>query len=440
MSFLLSLFSSLNDFLWNGPMLILLCATHLYFTIRLRFVQRHIGKAIRYSIQDAKAHSAMAPKEDGQGNGFSALTTTLAATLGTGNIVGISTAIAFGGPGAVFWCWLTGLFGMATTYAECYLGIRYRKLKNGAYAGGPMYALEYGLGKKGLGILFAFATLFASCGMGGSTQTRTVTEALEGRFGIPPWLSGMILALTVGLVLIAGVRTIGSICMHLVPAMAFFYMAGCIILLILNRSVLPQTLQIILESAFVPRAIAGGLIGGSLKMAMRYGISRGLFTNEAGLGSAAIAAADVPGEDIKRQSLISMSATFWDTVIMCAVTGMVIVSSLIKNPNAANGYQFGELTTAAFEGIPVIGTAMLTISLVAFAVATLIGWSYFGEKAADYLFGESGIKAYRLCYILMIFLGSVLATELVWELSDFSNALMAFPNLIALFLLRKEIK
>ena len=428
---LFSILSSFNDFLWNGPMLFLLCATHLYFTFRLGFVQRHIGKAIRSSVKDAKAP---------EGKGFSALTTTLAATLGTGNIVGISTAIAFGGPGAVFWCWLTGLFGMATTYAECYLGIRFRQTKNGVYCGGPMYVLEYGLGKKGLGILFALAALFASCGMGGSTQTRTVTDALESRFGVPPWLSGMLLALTVGLVIVGGVRSIGRICMHLVPAMAFFYLAGCFVLLFMNRNVLPETLRVILESAFFPRAIAGGLIGGSLKTALRYGISRGLFTNEAGLGSAAIAAADVPGDDPKRQSLISMSATFWDTVVMCAVTGMVIVSSLIKNPEIMEGYHFGELTTAAFEGIPIFGTAMLTISLVAFAVATLIGWSYFGEKAADYLFGKSGIKTYRLCYILMIFFGSILATDLVWELSDLANALMAFPNLIALFLLRKEIK
>lgn len=433
MDILLSFIKSINEFIWNGPMLILLLGTHLYFTFHLKFIQKSIKKAIKLSLSS---------DEDNHGNAssFSTLTTTLAATLGTGNIVGISTAIALGGPGAIFWCWITGIFGMATTYAECYLGITYRvRKRNGIFTGGPMYALEHGLHSKPLAIFYAFCTLLAAYGMGCSTQARSITDATSS-MGISPYLSGIITAVLIGLAIVGGVKCIQKVCMRLVPAMGAFYMLACLIILILNRAFLIDACVVILKSAFLPNAIAGGLIGGSLKTAARYGISRGLFTNEAGLGSAAIAAGDAHTQNPKNQALVSMSATFWDTVVMCAITGLVIVSTIIKNPSLIQGLSYSELTSAAFAQIPFFGIRMLNLSLIAFATATLIGWSYFGEKAVDYLFGAKGISIYRFGYILMIFFGSILSLDLVWESADLINALMAIPNVIALIYLRKEIK
>lgn len=447
MNDLLKFIQTINHYVWGGPMLILLFGTHLYFTFRLRFIQKDLKKGIRCSVsKETDAH--------GNASSFKTLTTTLAATLGTGNIVGISTAIALGGPGAVLWCWLTGVFGMATTYAECYLGLCYRKQKpDGTYCGGPMYALEYGLHSKWLAVIFCIATLLAAFGMGGSTQARSITDATKA-FGISPYISGIVVAFIIGLVIVGGVNSIQNICMKLVPAMAFFYVAGCVLIMFVNLPYLFPALVTIVKTAFSTKAVSGGILGGSIGIAARYGISRGLFTNEAGLGSAAIAAggsaltnttkeASTSKEALdmryKNQALVSMSATFWDTVVMCALTGIIIVSTIIKNPDSIKGLSIGELTTAAFAQLP-FGVLMLRISLVAFAVATLIGWSYFGEKAVEYLFPKKGIEIYRLVYILMIFFGSIMSLELVWESSDLVNAIMTVPNLIALWLLRKKIK
>ncbi|WP_312372505.1 alanine/glycine:cation symporter family protein [Lachnoclostridium sp.] len=459
MNDLLKFIQTINHYLWGGPMLFLLFGTHLYFTFRLRFIQKELKKGIRNSVST---------KTDTHGNSssFKTLTTTLAATLGTGNIVGISTAIALGGPGAVLWCWLTGVFGMATTYAECYLGMRYRKQKpDGTYRGGPMYALEYGLHSKWLAVIFCVATLFVAFSMGGSTQARSITDATKA-LGISPYLSGIIVAFLIGLVIVGGVNSIQNVCMKLVPAMAIFYVAACVLILFVNLPFVLPALSTIVKTAFSTKAVAGGVLGGSISIAARYGISRGLFTNEAGLGSAAIAAGgsalpddsslsgSVPSSNTtkdtqyhsdsldlryKNQALVSMSATFWDTVVMCALTGLIIVSTILKNPDSIKGLSMSELTTAAFAQIP-FGVFMLRISLVAFAVATLIGWSFFGEKAVEYLFPKKGIDIYRLVYILMIFFGSIMSLELVWESSDLINAFMTIPNLIALWLLRKKIK
>jgi len=434
---MLELLKYINNFLWGIPMPTLLFGSHIYFTVRLRVVQKHIGKAIRLSV--TPDHSA-----EGDLSGFAALMATLAATIGTGNIVGVSTAIALGGPGALFWCWLTGILGMATSYAECFLGVLYRrKTSDGTYLGGPMYALEYGLKKRWLAVLFAFFTLVASYGVGCSTQARAVTETIHTLCCIPEYLVGIFVAIIVGLVIVGGVKSIGKICTKLVPAMALFYLLGCLVLLFLNYQYILPALRVILTSAFLPSklpaAVAGGFIGSTLRSATRYGIARGLFTNEAGLGSAAIAAAGAKTTSPARQALISMSATFWDTVVMCAITGLVIVANLLKSPASAKGYSFAELTTAAFSSLP-LGNVFLGVSIIAFAVATLIGWSYFGEKAVEYLFGKSGISTYRICYIVMIFIGSILSLELVWELTDLVNACMALPNLLCLFCLRRQIK
>lgn len=433
---MLNAISSLNRFIWGFPMPVLLFGVHIYFSIYLKGIQKHIGKAIRLSIKpDSTA--------EGDISAFAALSATLAATIGTGNIVGVSTAVALGGPGAVFWCWLTGLLGMATSYAECYLGVLYRrKTEDNTFIGGPMYAMEYGMNKKWLAVVFSFFTLTASYGVGCSTQARAVTETAHTLWGPPEYITGISIAVIVGLVIVGGIKSIGKICTKLVPAMGFFYIFSCIIILIINRNCLLQGLQVIMRSAFLPSklpaAVTGGFIGGSVKAAARYGIARGLFTNEAGLGSAAIAAAGARTSHPSRQALISMSATFWDTVVMCAITGLVIVTNILKNPSSTEGYSMAELTTAAFSSIP-FGRSILGLSLIAFAVATLIGWSYFGEKAAEYLFGKSGINTYRLCYVVMIFIGSVMSLKLVWELTDFVNALMAIPNLICLMALRREI-
>jgi len=436
MSFITTL-KSINNFLWGIPMPMLLLGTHLYFTVRLGCVQKHIGKAVKLSITPEQT-------SEGDLSGFASLTATLAATIGTGNIVGISTAVALGGPGAIFWCWLTGVLGMATSYAECFLGVLYRrKTEDGTYLGGPMYALEYGLHKKWLAVLFCIFTLIASYGGGCSTQSRAVTETTKTLWGLPEYGVGIITAAIVGLVIVGGIKSIGKICTKLVPAMGFFYLFGCFIVLIINLPYLFPAIGLILHSAFVsssiPAAVAGGFIGSSIKTAARYGIARGLFTNEAGLGSAGIAAAGAKTSHPSRQALISMSATFWDTVVMCAITGLVIVTNLLKNPSSVKNYSFTELTTAAFNSIPYIGSTMLGLSLIAFAIATLIGWSYFGEKAVDYLFGKTGISTYRICYIVMIFVGSIMSLDLVWELTDLMNAFMAFPNLICLLMLRKQI-
>ena len=433
---MLSSLSSLNKFLWGIPMPILLFGVHIYFTVHLKGIQRHIGKAIHLSVKQDDC-------SEGDISAFAALTATLAATIGTGNIVGVSTAVALGGPGAIFWCWLTGLFGMATSYAECFLGVQFRrKTEDKTFIGGPMYAIEYGMNKRWLAILFSLFTLIASYGVGCSTQARAITETFQTLWGFPEFIVGVVVAIIVGLVIVGGIKSIGKICMRLVPTMGFFYLFACIIILIINQGYIMQAFYIILKSAFLPSklpaAVTGGFIGGGLKIAARYGIARGLFTNEAGLGSAAIAAAGAKTSNPARQALISMSATFWDTVIMCAITGMVIVTNLLRYPGSAEGYSFAELTTAAFEPIP-FGRIILGISLIAFAIATLIGWSYFGEKAVEYLFGKSGINTYRICYIIMIYVGSVMSLRLVWELTDFVNALMAIPNLICLLYLRHRI-
>jgi AGCS family alanine or glycine:cation symporter len=433
MELLLTCLQKINQFLWGGPMIFLLLGTHLYFTYSLHFVQRKIKKAIRLSLSSDT-------DSNGNASSFSTLTTTLAATLGTGNIIGISTAIALGGPGAVFWCWITGILGMATTYAECYLGIFYRvKDSNGNYHGGPMYAIEYGLKNKPLAIIFSCCTILTAYGMGCSTQSHAISD-VAARIGISPYLTGIITSIIIGLVLIGGVSWIQKFCMKLVPAMALFYIVGCFFILCINYQYLYETIKVIFMAAFAKSAIAGGIIGGSFHLAARYGISRGLFTNEAGLGSAAIAAADTKNENPKEQSLVSMSATFWDTVVMCAITGLVIVSTILKQPGSIEGLSYSEFATAAFAQLPLLGTGMLSVSLVAFATATLIGWSYFGEKAVRYLFGTKGISIYRLGYILMIFFGCIMSLDLVWEGSDFVNAMMAIPNVLAIILLRKKIQ
>lgn len=428
MSFFYHFLCDANQFLWNGPILILLLGTHCFFTLRLGFVQRHLPTALRFSDTGHKTQ------------GFRSLTTALAATLGTGNIVGVSSAIALGGPGAVFWCWITGLLGMATAYAECYLCMLYQKKEaDGSFRGGIMYVLEHALHSKTAGGLFAVLLLIASFGIGCSTQAGTVSETVSDLAGISPAITGILLVVFVGYVILHGSTVIKKFCSILVPAMAFLYLASCLLLLFIHRNYLFPALRLIISSAFTPTAAFGGIAGGSFLISARYGIARGLFTNEAGIGTAPLAFTENKESSPEKTALLSMSAVFWDTVILCALTGIVIISALLRTPSLGESYSPTTLTSAAFSVLP-CGELLLGLSLIAFAYATLIGWSYFGAQAVTYLFGNHALPTYRLCYLGMIFLGSVLSLPLIWEMTDFINACMVLPNVTALLLLQKNIR
>lgn len=431
---MLQIIQNTNNFIWGLPLLFVLMGTHIYFTIKLHAPQRKIFYAIRLSLG----------MEDGGGKNlspFSALATTLAATLGTGNIIGVSTAVALGGPGAIFWCWITGILGMATSYGECYLSVLFRNRRNdGTYVGGPMYVLRDGLHNKTLGTFYAICTLVAAFGIGCSTQSNSVSQTAASSFHLSPHLTGIILAILTGSVILGGVKVIGSLCERVVPAISFFYLFGCFLLLILYRRQLPAACMWILKDAFLISSIAGGFIGSTLQLSLRYGIARGLFTNEAGIGTSAIAAAASGTHEPKIQAYVSMTAVFWDTVVMCLITGLVIVSNMLYDPASIQNVPSTGLTSAAFAHLPYVGDAFLTISLTAFAITTLIGWSYFGEKATEYLLGKKGIPYYKLFYVIMIYLGAIIPLNLVWECTDLINGLMVVPNIMALFFLRRHIR
>ncbi|MEE0700803.1 MAG: sodium:alanine symporter family protein [Anaerotignum sp.] len=411
----------------SGPlMLILLFGTHVFLTIRTRVIQRYTFKGIKLSVTPDK-------EAEGDVSGFGALATALAATIGTGNIVGVATAIASGGPGAVFWVWLTGCFGIASKYGEAVLAIKYRvKGKDGAMIGGPMYALERGLKAKWLGILFALFAGLACFGIGNGTQGNSITGMVENTFGVSPYISGAVLTILTGVVIIGGVKSIAKVCEKLVPFMAGFYIIGCIIILFINRDFVLPALKLIVVSAFTPQAAGGGFIGSTLMLALRFGIARGLFTNEAGLGSAPIVDAAAVTRNPVRQGLIAMTGVFWDTVIVCALTGIVLVSSIMKNPEGMTGLTGGDLSSAAFGNIPVIGPIVLTVGLICFAWSTILGWSYYGERCWVYLVGQKSIMPFRIAWTIMVFVGSVVSLDLIWSIADILNMFMAFPNLIAL--------
>ena len=417
-------------------MLFLLLGTHLYFTYKLHFIQKKTPLGIRLSL-------AKSGQDGRKLSSFSALATSLAATIGTGNIIGISTAIAIGGPGAVFWCWITGVLGMATCYAECFLSVKYRvtkqENKESVYLGGPMYVMEQVLGQRSAAVVFAFAVIFVSFGMGSSVQSHSIASAVVNEFDIDVRFIGIVLAVLTALVILGGVGKISKICTWLVPFMSVFYLAGCLYLLWINREILWQTVDIIVKSAFGIRPVIGGTAGGILLMAMRTGISRGLFTNEAGLGSIPMSAASSDVEDVKSQALVSMTGPFWDTVVMCAVTGVTIVSCMLKVPEKFVSAKDDRLCFLAFSEIASWGEEMLTICLVLFAFATILGWYFYGECAVKYLFGAKGIGMYQVCYILAVYLGVILSLDAVWAVSDIANSLMMIPNLLCLWILRKKI-
>lgn len=425
---------SLNQFLWGGPILFLLIGIHLYYTIHLRFIQRKIITGIRLSIGEETEEKA------GGFSRFGSLTTTLAATLGTGNIVGVSTAVFLGGPGAVFWCWITGILGMATTYAETFLSsiFRYRD-ETGNLHGGPMYLLHYHLNKKGLAMFYSLALTLSGFFIGCTTQSNAITDTCSEIFSVPPVASAILTAFTAGLILMQGTEWIQRFSMAIVPTMALFFFGSCILYLLLHHSYLLPAGKSILSSAFDFSSLSGGVVGYSMGKAIRYGVARGLFTNEAGLGTAGLIAGASAEEKPKKQALISMSATFWDTVVLCAVTGLVIVTYQLQYPGEWQSLSAGSLTTAAFQKLPFWGDEILGIAIVCFALATLVGWSYLAKQGFDYLFHGKGEYWYYTLYVFMIFIGGMMPLTLVWEMTDFINLFLLLPTCYLLFRCKKDI-
>lgn len=417
-----------NGLIWGVPMLIILFGTHLFMTLRLRFIQRYTWTGMKFSITP----------EDGRGevSQFGALATALAATIGTGNIIGVSTAISLGGPGAVLWTWLTGLFGMATKYSEAMLSMSFRDVNEaGEVVGGPMYVLEKAMGKKWLAICFAVFTVLATFGTGSAVQSHAISEVLQSTYSIPVWVSGVIVSVLATVVIVGGVKSIAKVCERLVPFMAIFYILGCLVLLVINRNYLIDAIVWIVKEAFSWQAVGGGLAGRAMLIACRYGIARGLFSNESGLGTAPIIAATARSKNPCRQALVSMTGTFYDTIIVCAMTGLVIVSTMLHYPDMFQAIGDDQLTTQAFTVFPAIGGIVLSISLAVFAFTTILGWAYYGERSIEYLFGRRSIRWYRIVFLGCLFLGSVTSLDLIWSFSDLMNGMMAIPNLISILLL-----
>lgn len=429
--------ASVDDFVWGWWMIALLLGTHLFLTIRTGFIQRKtIAKGIPLSV--SKEEGA-----DGEVSQFGALATALASTIGTGNIIGVGTAVALGGPGAVLWCWLTGVFGIATKYAESLIAVKYRvKTADGRMQGGAMYALERGLNLKWLGMIFAVFAGFASFGIGCATQVNAIAEVCNNNLGIEPWIVGVVIAVLTAFVIFGGIKSIASVCEKLVPFMAAFYVIGCIIILVINHDFVFPAITKICQSAFSnEKAVIGGFVGGGIRYAIQYGVARGLFSNESGMGSAPIAAAAARTRNPVRQALVSSTGTFWDTVVVCLMTGLVLVSTMMKNPEITMNMTSdgGDLTTAAFGQIPYFGPFILVVGIITFAYSTILGWAYYGERCVEYFSGKIGLIPYRVLYIAVALIAPVLALDLVWKIADILNALMAIPNLIAVLLLSPVI-
>ena len=412
-------------------MLVLLAGTHLYFTIRLGFIQRKLPDGLRRSLSSAGS-GGLSPYE--------ALSTALAATIGTGNIIGISRAIAFGGPGAVFWCWISGFFGMATCYAESVLSAACRKKRaDGSFYGGPMYVMEQLLHNRLLAVLFSVFTVLAALCVGSGVQAHSLTAVISRRLPVSVHWIGIAAVLLAGSILIGGAKKTAKVCTCLVPVMSVLYLGSCLFLLVKNAAWIPAALQAIFVSAFSKKAVIGGIAGTAVKMAVRTGMAKGLFTNEAGMGSMPMTAAAAEGLSTRDQGLVSMTGVFWDTLVMCAVTALAILSDMVKNAAPYRAAAVDEYCFVAFSNLPVAGEDLLSLCLVLFAFATIIGWSFYGECAARYLWGERGVTVFQVIYMVFVYLGSVCSLELVWNLSDLCNACMAVPNLWCLWKLKELI-
>ncbi len=431
---ILEILTSLSGFVWGLPLIVLLLGTGIYLTVLLRGIQFT-------ALLPALYLALIKRKEDGDAQGdishFQALMTALSATVGVGNIAGVATAIAVGGPGALFWMWVTGLLGMATKYSEAVLAVKYREVdKNGYMSGGPMYYISKGLGLKWLGMLFAIFASIAAFGIGNMVQSNSVADALGQAFGIPLWVTGAVLCIATGLVIVGGIKSIAKVTSAIVPAMIIFYMLGAIVILVVFRANIPHAFYLVFYHAFTPTAAAGGFLGATIAQTVRMGVARGIFSNESGLGSSPIAAAAAKTPNPVAQGLVSMTQTFIDTVVVCTFTGLVIISSGLWS----DGDTGAGLSARAFDsGFPRFGADIVAISLAFFAYSTLLGWSYYGEKSVEYIFNEKAIMPYRVLFTAVVFVGAVVKLDLVWTFADVMNGLMAFPNLVGLLGLSRVV-
>ena len=444
------LLNTIDAFVWGPAMIALLLGSHLFFTFKTGFIQRKLPMAIKLSLSSD-------PEGKGDISHFGALATALAATIGTGSIVGVATAILAGGPGAVFWMWITGVFGIATKYAEVYAAVKYRvRDHNGAMLGGAMYIWERAFRRNAEGkrdpspgghtpwwaklgaVAFAAFAAIAAIGTGSAVQASAMSGIITSNVDVPAWVVGVVIVVLVSVVIFGGVQSISKVCEKLVPVMAVAYALGCFVILAFNWTLVGDALGLILECAFTSKAAFGGAVGSGIMMALQFGCARGLFSNESGLGSAPIVASAASTRNPARQALVSMTGTFWDTVVICALTGIVLVSTMIANPGIMESGQISagaDLTSAAFASIPYIGTPILVIGMILFAYTTILGWSYYGNRCVTYLFGKRAIRPYQVLYVVVAFLGAIGIGDLVWTISDITNALMAVPNIIVVLLL-----
>lgn len=419
----------ISDIMWGLPMILVLIGTHLYLTFRTKFMQRHIFKGVMLPFKGSSTAG-------GDVSPFGALTIALAATLGTGNIVGVATAVAIGGPGAVFWMWITGVLGLATKYSEGLLAVKYRvRNSDGSYSGGPMYTLERGLKLKWLAVLFAVFTVLASFGIGNTVQSNSIATLLSASYSLPTWVTGLILTFLTALVIIGGIRSIARVCVYFVPIFAGLYILGALYILAIGYETLPHTISLIVSSAFTGHAAVGGFLGAALMQTMRIGIARGLFSNESGMGSAPIVAAVAKTPNSVQQGLVSASGTFWDTIVVCAITGLIVVNS----GEWASGYDGSVLTRVAFEKIPVVGPFVVEFGLLTFVFSTIIGWYCYGEKSISYLLGPKVVLAYKIAWVALVYVGATVSLKAVWSFADIANGLMVLPNVVALWGLTKII-
>jgi len=417
---------SISNLVWGLPLIIILVGTGIWLTFRLRGLQfTKLWGALYLALIKRKEDD----DEPGDITHFQALMTALSATVGTGNIAGVATAIAVGGPGALFWMWITGLFGMATKYAEAVLAVKYRiQDENGSMSGGPMYYISRGLGWKWLGVLFAIFASIAAFGIGNMVQSNSVADALESSFNIPFWITGIVLMVATAVVIIGGIKSIGKVTGLLVPIMIAFYMGGALFILLLKIELIPEAISMIFTYAFTPMAEVGGFLGATVMLTIQRGVARGVFSNESGLGSSPIAAAAAQTKHPVSQALVSMTQTFIDTIVVCTLTGLVLIVSGQWN----SGLTGAELTSGTGS---VLGQYIVSIGLALFAYSTILGWSYYGEKSIEFLMGEKAIKPYRYIFTIFVGIGAVLELDIVWVFADIFNGLMAFPNLIGLLAL-----
>ncbi|BDE95775.1 alanine/glycine:cation symporter family protein [Raoultibacter timonensis] len=443
---MIELLNTIDSFVWGPAMIALLLGSHLFLTVKTGFIQRKLPKAIKLSFtSDAGA--------EGDISHFGALATALAATIGTGSIVGVATAILAGGPGAVFWMWLTGVFGIATKYSEVFAAIKYRvKDHKGEMLGGAMFIWERAFKRRDgstpwwarIGaVAFAAFAAIAAIGTGSAVQASAMTGIIVSNAPwIPVWIIGIAIVVLVSVVIFGGVESISKVCEKLVPFMAVAYALGCVVILVLNGPYLADAVGLIFECAFTPKAAFGGAVGSGLMMALQFGCARGLFSNESGLGSAPIVASAAATRNPAQQALVAMTGTFWSTVVICALTGVVLVSTLVAHPDIqaeilANPTLFtgAQLASTAFAKIPFVGTPILVFGMVAFSYTTILGWSYYGNRCITYLFGMKAIVPYEILYVAVAFLGAIGVGDVVWTVSDIGNALMAIPNIIVVLLL-----